>query len=279
MTRTKKCKESDAVAESTPIPTPPSSSLATLTTRDGLVFFYRDGTSDIKAIREACGNIDMEGEKKRSSSYERKRRQPMFQFETDDIWLDCGAQIGSFTLRAVQRGVQRVIAVEPERENWELLRRNVTSNTFDSRVTIEKCAIVPRTSSPIEVVTLYKTSSTYKHTLITPKKMTGSEIVSCQSVRDMLQKYPDTNAVKLDIEGSEPEVIKSVDWAHTQIDKLVFEYSFDHHPVMDEFHDLIDILKKQFATVYHVPSLPGRGSIWDVKVTRGANGHLVWCVR
>lgn len=246
-----------------------------LATKDGLIFTYRHSTSDIKAIREACGNID--GEKKRSCSYERKRRAPLFKIEATDVWLDCGAQIGSFSLRAIQNGAKKAIAVEPEDDNHRLLVGNVAKNDYTSFIMIEKCAVVDHVDSEAKTY-LYKTFSTYRHTLLPIKNAVGTQEVRCKTLQQIFEEYPDINACKIDIEGREFEVIRSVDWTKTNIQKLVFEYSFDHHPVMAKFHELVDYLKTQFAIVYHIPSLPGRDSVWDVKVTRGANGQLVWCI-
>lgn len=116
-------------------------------------------------------------------------------------------------------------------------------------------------------------------TKVPTTRVVGTQEVDCKTLTRILQDYPDINAIKMDIEGSEHDVIKSTDWSKTNINKLVFEYSFDHSPVMDKFYDLIEYLEMYFSRVYHIPSLPKRGAIWDTKKTRGANGHMVWCIR
>jgi FkbM family methyltransferase len=253
--------------------------IVNLQTRDGLKFTYREQTSDIKAIREACGNIDLPGEKKRSSSYERSYRSPIFKCEPDDVWLDCGAQIGSFTLRALKNGVKKVVAVEPEDDNHDLLLRNIGLNLYEPYVTVLKCVVVAEDDINVGDTYLNKTTSTYRHTLLPIKKTTSAQKVNCTTLNEILGKHDDITAVKIDIEGSEYKVVRSVNWKDTKIKKLVFEYSFDHHPVMDKFYDLIDDLRNQFRVVYHIASLPPRGETWNTKVTRGANGHLVWCLK
>ena len=267
------------MSTTTAIVAPKTHEKITLKTKDGLMFVYRADTSDIKAIREACGNIDAEGEKKRSSSYERKMRAPLFKIEPDDVWLDCGAQIGSFSVRAAKNGAKKIIAIEPEQDNHAMLKENISRNKFQNVIQVEKCAIVGDPEAVNHKIHLNKTTSTYRHTLLPVKKTTGSEEVPAVSLKDLFDKYPDINAVKVDIEGSEVDVLRSMDWSATQVKKLVFEYSLDHHPVMSKFYDLIDHMKGYFTTVYHVPSLPGRDCVWDTKVTRGANGTLVWCTR
>lgn len=248
-----------------------------LQTKDGIIFKYRENTSDIKAIREACANI--EGETKRSSSYERIRKEPVFRLTENDHWLDCGGQIGSFTLRALQNGAKSVVAVEPEEDNATLLQENIDLNPEilkGKKFTLCKLAIVPVKTE--KFVTLYKTNSTYRHTLINVKKNVGTQKVKCETLTWLLEKYKKINAVKLDVEGNEKAILESVDWKNTKVNKLVFEYSFDHHPVMDEFYDLVDYLRQHFTTVFYRPSIPSRGEVWNTKITRGVNGILIWSV-
>lgn len=236
--------------------------------------YYRQNTSDIKAIREACANLI--GEKKRTSTYERVRFPPKFRIEKGDVWMDCGAHIGSFTLKALKNGADSVISVEPEPSNIVLLTKNIAMNNLENRVTLESCAISAEGNGK---AVLYRTKSTYRHTLIAVKGHIDTVPVSTISLFKLLKKHGKTNAVKLDIEGNELAVLESMDWKNTGVRKLVFEYSFDHHPVTEDFHNLIDYLKGHFTTVYHHASIPDRGRIWDTKISRGNNGRLVWCWR
>lgn len=250
--------------------------LESLKTRDGLTIWYRKGTSDEKAIREACANV--EGEQKRTSSYERTRRAPMFKLEEGDIWLDCGTHIGSFTLRALKNGASKVISVEPEQGSHAILQRNLQVNGLQDKVIVYNNAIVTKMPRDKQV-TLHITPSTYRHTIREGVKHLCTQTVGCIKLSDLLKKHKDVTGVKLDIEGNEKDIICSVDWSRTKVKKLVLEYSLDHHPVLDDFYDMIDHLKATFSTVFFRPSLPPRGAVWDTKITRGANGWLVWCIR
>ena len=250
-------------------------------TRDGLVILHRKDTSDIKAIKEACANLcdldDPSLPRKVSSSYERIRASPVFRIETGEKWLDCGTQIGSFTLRALQNGAARVVSVEPEDTSAALLAMNVRRNGFTDKHVLERYAIVAK--EDMTVVTLHKTDSTYRHSLIPTIKHVDKMSVAATTLNKLLKKYPDTTCVKFDIEGNEKPVLLSVDWKNTNVKKIVYEYSCDHHPEMDIFHDIADYMRKHFSTVYFIKSVPKRGCTWDTKITRGANGRLVWCTR
>jgi FkbM family methyltransferase len=53
-----------------------------------------------------------------------------------DVVLDCGANVGVFTRKALNAGASKVIAVEPAPENLECLRRNFAREIEDGKVVV-----------------------------------------------------------------------------------------------------------------------------------------------
>ncbi|MEZ5398264.1 MAG: FkbM family methyltransferase [Bryobacteraceae bacterium] len=53
-----------------------------------------------------------------------------------DVVLDCGANVGVFTRRALDKGAAKVIAIEPAPENIECLRRNFREEIEAGRVVL-----------------------------------------------------------------------------------------------------------------------------------------------
>ena len=53
-----------------------------------------------------------------------------------DIVVDCGANVGVFTRRALDAGAKLVVAIEPAPDNLECLRRNVADGLAAGRVII-----------------------------------------------------------------------------------------------------------------------------------------------
>jgi FkbM family methyltransferase len=53
-----------------------------------------------------------------------------------DVVLDCGANVGVFTRRALNRGARVVVAIEPGPDNVECLRRNFASEIKAGRVLV-----------------------------------------------------------------------------------------------------------------------------------------------
>lgn len=53
-----------------------------------------------------------------------------------DIVLDCGANVGVYTRRALKQGAKLVVAIEPAPQNIEVLRRNFQSEIEQGRVIV-----------------------------------------------------------------------------------------------------------------------------------------------
>jgi FkbM family methyltransferase len=63
----------------------------------------------------------------------------------DEVLLDCGANVGMYTVfAAVVRGA-RVYAFEPESQNYALLCRNIVGNDLSGKVTAWPCALSDET--------------------------------------------------------------------------------------------------------------------------------------
>lgn len=55
-------------------------------------------------------------------------------FDADDILLDCGANVGMYTIWSAMTRGARVYAFEPESQNYALLNRNILINNLADRV-------------------------------------------------------------------------------------------------------------------------------------------------
>lgn len=63
----------------------------------------------------------------------------------DDVLLDCGANVGMYTVFAAVIRRARVYAFEPESQNYALLCRNIVGNDLSERVTAWPCALSDET--------------------------------------------------------------------------------------------------------------------------------------
>jgi FkbM family methyltransferase len=62
---------------------------------------------------------------------------------TGGVVVDVGAHQGAFTLRALARGADRVVAIEPDPGNVTWLRENLQANNVEDRVLIVQAAVGP----------------------------------------------------------------------------------------------------------------------------------------
>ena len=193
---------------------------------------YRENTTDEKVIDEILNR----------RAY--KKKNIGFDAEPGDVWLDGGAQIGIFAEYAVINGCKKIYCYEPEESNYELLLKNTNflRNKYGVRINNENKAITQSSGKAV----LHIAPNTWRHAINThyKKELKKQEII-CESFDSILAKHKDINAVKLDIEGSELEIL-SEKHNFDNIDKFVFEYSFTKNRDMRYFFDCIDLLKKDF---------------------------------
>ena len=108
--------------------------------------------------------------------------------------------------------------------------------------------------------------NTWRHAINTHyKKELPKQKITCEKFDDIIEQHKDINAVKLDIEGSELEILKE-DHDYRNINKLVFEYSFTKNRDMDYFFDCVETLKKHFKVdiqnSYYNQKYQGKKGYW-----------------
>lgn len=212
-------------------------------------FYIRKDTTDRKAIQEVVERRD----------YQNKNIN--FDFQESDVWLDGGVNIGAFTVLAMNYNVSGIYGYECEKSNYEIAVKNTMiqeSNTF-VRLFNKGLSTVDKEFDLYLCNTSY---NKYRHSIIKHKTTEKRKTIKikCLDISKVLSRYPDINAIKLDIEGSEFEILEQVDFKKFGINKLVSEWSFDFDPSLDRFKKMVIRLKKHFRVVHH-RKLP-RGEKW-----------------
>lgn len=192
----------------------------------------RKDTTDEKVIQEVLQRKD----------YIKKKIN--FDILPGETWLDAGANIGTFSLLALSKGA-KVRSYEPEKNNFSLLKQNIKLNKFkDSRFKLFQKGLSTKTGK----VKLYISKGDYNKYRHTTYKKRGRPTVDIKVQNFNTALTKSVTGVKMDIEGSEVPILESVnDWKNVQ--KLVFEYTFDVFPSMKRYKEIIKKLKKNF-TVY-----------------------------
>ena len=121
-------------------------------------------------------------------------------FAEEGVTVDIGANIGTFSMLAAQKG-SKVYAVEPEPHNLEALKTNIKLNNFNEYITVVPLGI-----------------SNFKGTAVINDSGGGSTIkddgafgadIEIISLDDLFNLYNinKVNVLKIDVEGSEVDII------------------------------------------------------------------------
>ena len=124
------------------------------------------------------------------------------------VFLDVGAHIGRYTILVAKRAKDGlVIAVEPNPENYRILRKNVELNELNNVVALNVAAW----NKDCELK-MYVGTTGSSHSLIKNYGL-GSFIVKARVLDDILLyelKVKKLNCVKIDVEGAELKVLEGL---------------------------------------------------------------------
>ena len=121
--------------------------------------------------------------------------------------IDIGAHIGAYTILASEKvgNTGKVIAIEPEPQNYQRLLENVIINNFKN-VVLKKTAL----SDHNGLERLYISPSSVRHSLLPQEgKITSIEVI-VKTLDILLEELhiKKVDIIKIDVEGAEIEVIK-----------------------------------------------------------------------
>jgi FkbM family methyltransferase len=131
-----------------------------------------------------------------------------YKLRKGDIVVDLGANVGVFTINAAKKvgDAGKVIAIEPEKNNLEFLRKNIELNK------LKNVAIVPKgVWSKKGIMNLYLGPASGWHSLIFRRdKFTQIEVDTLDHKLEGLN-IAKVDFIKMDIEGAEIEALKGME--------------------------------------------------------------------
>jgi FkbM family methyltransferase len=226
---------------------------------------YRKGTTDEKVIREIL----------QKNAYRKKKIG--FDVGPNDVWLDGGAQIGIFAEYAAAKKAKKVFCFEPEKDNFELLKTNCNhlSENSSTEFVLQNKAIQNKAGKAF----LNIAPNTWRHAIDTHyKKELPKQEIECVSFSEVISSNPEINSVKLDIEGSELEILHSrQDFGNVR--KLVFEYSFTKKRSMIYFFECVSMLESAGFKVFYPPSYKRQRHNGVPNLWGGFIDDVVFCLR
>jgi FkbM family methyltransferase len=136
-------------------------------------------------------------------------------FAPGDILLDCGANVGMYTIWAAMTRKARVVAFEPESQNYALLNQNISLNGLASSVTAYCVGLADKSGLSVLHMSDMRVGGSnhslgdaqdFAHRPMQARFVQGSvaarldELVASGSV-------PVPHHIKIDVDGFEPRVI------------------------------------------------------------------------
>jgi len=163
-----------------------------------------------------------------------------------DVFMDIGANIASVSRLAIKQQPNiKIIAFEPECDNYEVAKKNISKNAF-----LIKKAI----SDTNGYIKLYKSKSSNKgktSTVLRDCNLNSDlKIVDCLNFVDVLKQYKPT-LIKIDIEGGEYSL--KLDNLPEEVKGLAIEI----HKIEDDWKkmkEIYEILSNQFT--YELGDIP-----------------------
>ncbi|HBE89864.1 MAG TPA: hypothetical protein DDW41_01515 [Candidatus Andersenbacteria bacterium] len=173
--------------------------------------------------------------------------------------LDLGANIGYYVLmeQKIIGPSGHVIAIEPEPKNFALLQRNIDLNFFTSRTTAINAAVSDHDGSA--PLFLSKLGNVHSLKEKQTNQYTGQSIsVQTISLSTIADRYPNIHLIRMDIEGYEQEILRSLIQINTSkpwLPKILFEL---HPPkYTDDFPKLLsDLYTLGYRASYLATSSP-----------------------
>ena len=185
-------------------------------------------------------------------------------FAPDEVLVDCGANVGMYTIWAAATRNVRVYAFEPEAQNYATLNRNVRLNALSERVTAYCVGLSDHSGmSTLYLADLRVGGSChalgepldFEHRPLNAVFRQGSiaatldELVAAGTV-------PVPQYVKIDVDGFEPKVIAGArrTLAHAAVKSLLIEINQnldDHLAMVDELealgfrHDVVQVARAE----------------------------------
>lgn len=185
------------------------------TEHNGIKFFYRDDTSDLKTFEEVVVR----------DVYQKKGNK----IQNGEHWMDCGGNVGAFAVLACSKGA-KVTVYEPDPFNCKMIEKNLKLNGFDAEIV---CAGLVH--NDVKRANLYvgNNGNVWRNSMF--KNWNGKGLkVDCVNFDEVV---PDGVCVKMDIEGAEMPILETT---NRMFKKLIYEWSFDIDPSLSRFWSIID---------------------------------------
>jgi len=164
--------------------------------------------------------------------------------DTSGTVVDAGANVGFFTLYAASRGASRIYSIEPDTQPFFYLKKNFEKNP--SVILINK-AMTPNCDGTYFHHAESSVASSQKNS--SPNSIMG--FVESINIDTILSIEPEIHLLKLDIEGTEYDVLENMQVTHfDKIHQFFIEFHANPLPLVDilERHNFKVVIKRTNET-------------------------------
>jgi FkbM family methyltransferase len=183
------------------------------------------------------------------------------EFAAEDLLFDIGANVGTYTVWAAKTRGSKVIAFEPESQNFAILNTNILANELQDRVTAYCLAIADKLSfdqlflsyfDPGGSVHRFGESRDHEHRPMAAGYRQGSVAVSLDELIAQ-HGFPVPQHIKIDVDGIEPSIVAGArrTLAAAAVKSVLIEINTnleDHWTIIDTMLELgFDFSREQVA--------------------------------
>ena len=178
------------------------------------------------SLRPGGGELCLYQEIFRDRVYE---RHPAFALRPGWRVIDCGANIGMFSLRAARAGCAQVFALEPDPETFARLVLNLERNCANAVIALRSAAgrVAGRAAfARSEVSTLGHLVAAERAAGPSAASASSELIVDVTTLAALFDRYAIRTAhlLKLDVEGAEADALEGAGPVLERIERIVMEY-------------------------------------------------------
>jgi FkbM family methyltransferase len=190
-------------------------------------------------------------------------------FRPGMTFLDVGANIGYYTALAIAHigNKGKIIALEPDNDNFEFLSRTVRANNAENVVCIKKAA-----ADRAGVLTLYTSSGNHgDNRLYSNDLCDGSYEVEISTVDALLENcgVSQVDLVKIDVQGFEGQVFRGMKETVRRSEKLIMLMEFWPFGLESAGTKPLELLTEFEAAGLALFELTGKGAVMRITDKEG----------
>lgn len=171
------------------------------------------------------------------------------------IVVDVGANIGIFSLYAVNRKAARVYAYEPNTESYQYLLKNIQANYLQESIFSYQAAVTSLDGAFVK----FPTKASMYNAIITDDDLADYEMVPTVSLPTILDHLDRVDLLKLDCEGAEYDILLN-SRKKAELSKVTF-IRLEYH--CGKIHELGVALQSYGFTQHRLQEdAPTAGNIW-----------------